>query len=233
MQVIPVIDIRNGAVVRAVAGRRSEYRPVETPLAKTSAPRDVACGLMSLHPFRTLYIADLDAIEGRGNNRASIASIGEDFPRLRLWVDAGLARADEASDWLSLNNVEVVFGSESLYSADELRAVADRDRIILSLDFKGGNFLGPEELLLSSALWPKRVVVMTLARVGTREGPDFARFSHILRCAGDREIIAAGGVRGLGDLIALKEAGAAATLVATTLHDGRLTRADLMRFHAE
>ena len=65
MDVIPVIDIKNGQVVHAQGGRRDSYRPIRTPLSPTSAPADVAAGLLRLAPFRNLYIADLDAIEGR------------------------------------------------------------------------------------------------------------------------------------------------------------------------
>jgi phosphoribosylformimino-5-aminoimidazole carboxamide ribonucleotide (ProFAR) isomerase len=71
MEVIPVIDIRHGVVVRAVAGRRADYRP----LAGMSAPIAVARRLCAVHPFRALYIADLDAIEGRPDNREIILAI--------------------------------------------------------------------------------------------------------------------------------------------------------------
>ena len=80
MDVIPVIDIRNGEVVHAQGGRRDMYRPIQTPLSATSAPADVAAGLLRLAPFRQLYIADLDAIEGREANGAAIKSIARAVP---------------------------------------------------------------------------------------------------------------------------------------------------------
>ena len=66
MQVIPVIDLKAGHVVHARLGHRAFYRPIETPLATGSGPIDVVTGLLSLHPFATLYVADLDAIGGKG-----------------------------------------------------------------------------------------------------------------------------------------------------------------------
>ena len=43
MDVIPVIDVARGRVVRAVKGERASYRPIDTPLAKdTSEPADIA-----------------------------------------------------------------------------------------------------------------------------------------------------------------------------------------------
>ena len=70
MDIIPVIDVRHGVAVRAVAGDRACYRPLETPLAASADPLDVARGYLSLYPFRSLYVADLDGIEGRGRNEA-------------------------------------------------------------------------------------------------------------------------------------------------------------------
>ncbi len=63
MQIIPVIDIKNGVVVHARAGDRASYRPIETPLASSAEPLAVIEGLLSLFPFDTLYLADLDGIE--------------------------------------------------------------------------------------------------------------------------------------------------------------------------
>ena len=39
LDIIPVIDLRHGLVVRAVMGRRELYRPIETPLSRTADPR--------------------------------------------------------------------------------------------------------------------------------------------------------------------------------------------------
>jgi len=229
MQVIPVIDIRNGAVVRAVAGRRSDYAPIVTPLARSADPNDVARGLMSLHYFDALYIADLDAIEGRGGNVAAISSLAAMFPDARLWVDAGLRRIAQADLlWRDAPNVDFVLGSESLEDAEELEAARSDPRLILSLDFSSDGFLG-DPRLREPRFWPRRIIVMTLARVGAGQGPDVARLTEIIARAEGRSVYAAGGLRDLDDLRALEKAGAAGALVATALHDGRLTRDDLLR----
>ncbi len=98
---------------------------------------------------------------------------------------------------------------------------------MLSLDFRGDAFQGSEEILAEPALWPQRVIVMTLARVGSGAGPDLQRIAAIRSIAGGRDIYAAGGVRGAGDLSALKAAGAAGALIATALHERRIVAADL------
>jgi HisA/HisF family protein len=232
MQVVPVIDIRNGVAVRAVAGRRWEYSPLVSPLAHSSAPRDIALGLLSLFPFAAIYIADLDAIERRGDNRANIFSIAEAFPGVRIWVDAGLRNCRDAPPWLARRNVDVVMGSESLASEAELVALRDDPRVILSLDFRGETFLGPQFLPLRRELWPARVIVMTLARIGGTQGPDFARAADFCARGGERAIFAAGGVRDANDLLTLQDIGVAGALVASALHDGRLAASDLRRLQA-
>lgn len=68
---------------------------------------------------------------------------------------------------------------------------------------------------------------MTLARVGAFAGPDLALLSAVARRAPGREIYAAGGLRDARDLEALARIGVAGALVASALHDGRLSRDDL------
>jgi phosphoribosylformimino-5-aminoimidazole carboxamide ribotide isomerase len=226
MQIIPVIDIRNGAVMRARAGDRSSYRPIASPLAITSAPVDVIAGFLTLHPFERIYVADLDAIQQIGDNRREIGALIKRFPALRFMVDAGA----KSRDWRGVARVECVIGSESLRDSESLRAVKDDPNIVLSLDFCDDVFLGPDALDVRAELWPHQVIVMTLNHVGVGVGPDFERISQIIERAGDRRVYAAGGVRDARDLAQLEEIGAAGALVATALHDGALTREDLIRF---
>jgi phosphoribosylformimino-5-aminoimidazole carboxamide ribotide isomerase len=68
---------------------------------------------------------------------------------------------------------------------------------------------------------------MTLARVGSGAGPDLARLRAIREIAAGHDIYAAGGVRDSTDLAVLKDAGISGALVATSLHDGRLTGGDI------
>ena len=223
MEIIPVIDLRKGLVVRARMGQRDQYRPIETPLSPTSHPADVVRGLMSVFPFRTLYVADLDAIERTGENDAVLGQLRAAFPRLAFWVDNGLAEADAAR----LDDGHLVLGSEAQRDAALVASLKHDPRVILSLDFRGDRFIGPPALLDTPDLWPQRVIVMTLARVGSGAGPDIERLSQIRNCAGDRRIYAAGGVRNSDDLMALRHAGIAGALVASALHDGTLTAAEM------
>jgi phosphoribosylformimino-5-aminoimidazole carboxamide ribotide isomerase len=227
MEVIPVIDLRDGIVVHARMGRRDEYLPIETPLATSSDPLDVTRGLLSLHPFTTLYVADLDGIEKRGDNRAVLGRLKWAFPQLTFWVDNGIGDRDEAESWLDAGLGHLVIGSETQADAGLIRCFTDHNRVALSLDFMQETFRGPSALLADTALWPRQIIVMTLARVGSGAGPDLARLSTIREAAAGRAVYAAGGVRDAADLAALQRAGATGALVASCLHTGRLSARDI------
>lgn len=222
--VIPVLDLKGGQVVHARRGERDSYAPIVTPLAATSEPADVARGLLRLHPFRHLYVADLDGIEGRGRDDETLARLRRALPdEVMLWVDNGLADEQAARAWMALGLGRLVLGSES--QTDE--AAPSRLGAILSLDFRKESFLGPPALLNDSKLWPDDVIVMTLARVGSDLGPDRERLQTFKARSPATRFYAAGGVRDLDDLRALNRVGAAGALVASALHDGRITSKEL------
>jgi phosphoribosylformimino-5-aminoimidazole carboxamide ribotide isomerase len=226
MQVIPVVDLIGGLVVRARMGERDAYRPIATPLSATPDPVDVVTGLLRLAAFPILYVADLDAIRGTGDNFAALARLRAAFPSLALWIDNGAADAAAVAATRAFG--APVLGSES---QRDLALVAATPDALLSLDFRGDAFQGPPDLLARPDLWPQRLIVMTLGRVGSGAGPDLDRLGAIRALAGSRALYAAGGLRDAADLAALKEAGAAGVLVASALHDGRLGAADLGDAH--
>jgi phosphoribosylformimino-5-aminoimidazole carboxamide ribotide isomerase len=225
MDIIPVIDLKGGVVVHARGGARDDYLPIQTRLAAGSAPVDVVAGLCAVVPARQVYLADLDAIERRGDHDAVRAGLAAAFPALEFWVDAGVP-AEAAPAWLAAQAGCLVLGSESQRDPAAVRALRDDPRVILSLDFRADAFQGPPEILADETLWPARVIVMTLARVGAAQGPDVAQVARIrTRGGAGRAVYAAGGVRDRADLQALSAAGAAGALVATALHSGAIGKA--------
>lgn len=225
--IVPVLDLMGGQVVHARAGDRERYRPLRSILAGSAAPVEVVEGLLALHPFRRLYIADLDAIRGRGDHCATIRALRDAFPTLELWVDAGFKHGCEARRFLGAKLGSLVLGSESQRDLALLETLRADPNVILSLDFKGAARLGPPALFAEPERWPDRVVVMSLAAVGGVAGPDLARLEAIRGLRPDRLVYAAGGVRGRDDLAQLRRLGCAGVLVASALHDGRLGAGDL------
>lgn len=227
--VVPVIDLRDGGVVHARRGDRGLYPPLRSSLCAGNDPVAVVGGLLRLHPFRVVYAADLDAIQGIGDNRPALARLRAAFPDVGFWVDAGFRAADEVRGFVASGLGDAVLGSESLDGLAPL-AMLKADpvwaRVILSLDFRD-RFVGPTGLLDRPDLWPQRIIAMTLARVGSGEGPDWSRLAEIGRAKPQASLFAAGGVRDGNDLRDLAARGGAGALVATALHDGRIGGAEL------
>ncbi len=267
LELIPVIDLMHGQVVHARLGQRAHYLPLRSALAGgSSEPLRVAAALLALHPFQRLYIADLDAIAGRGDHAPVIAAIRQAHPNVELWLDSGLDALPERGDTTALT----VLGSESLRTLPSMREDASTQahaaaamavvlqplprRWVLSLDFRAGQLLGPPGLLQQTAAWPDAIIVMALDRVGGAQGPDLQRLhalqaglardmqaiararemapAQVQASTRTRRLYAAGGVRDARDLAALAQAGAHGVLLASALHDGRLSACDLRR-HAD
>ena len=216
-----------GQVVRARMGDRASYRPLASLLSPTSDAVAVVRGLLAVYPFPTVYIADLDAIQSDGDNFHALRRLRAEFPSLQMWVDNGATDLATLDAVIGADLGAPVIGSESQRDNALIAQHSGSRRIVLSLDFRGDAFQGPGEILAEPALWPRRIIVMTLARVGSGAGPDLTRFAAIRSVAGGREIYAAGGVRDASDLSALKAAGASGALIATALHERRVVGADL------
>lgn len=230
MEIIPVIDVSRGEVVRARRGERAHYKPIVTPLAPgTTDPVAVAKALVKMHPFGKIYIADLDGIEGRGRNVHLVPSLSRALPNAQIWIDAGTGSRSAARTLLAAPVTTLVIGSETLENVAVLKdLVAEAPgRTVLSLDFHGDEFMGPAALLNDTALWPHHVIVMTMARIGSDEGPDVPRIRDISRRSGGRRVYAAGGIRHRLDLEAARAAGAVGALIASALHDEKISAGDL------
>ena len=240
MLLIPVIDLMQGQVVHARRGERDNYRPIVSSLCSGSDAMEIVAALLALHPFSILYIADLDAIQNNGENANIIKELHNSYAGLTLWLDGGISDAASYAILAAQNLGRIVIGSETLRDTVLLQT-RDENKLaknapVLSLDFHGEHFRGEPALQNEPNLWPDDVIAMTLARVGADSGPDFGRLAQLLALAQQtsprKKIYAAGGVRHVADLRRLRDMGVSGALIASALHDGRITRDDLINFAA-
>jgi phosphoribosylformimino-5-aminoimidazole carboxamide ribotide isomerase len=229
MQLIPVIDLMAGQVVRGVRGERSAYRPIRSSLCESSAPLDLAPRLLERAASDTLYIADLDALMGGELQFDILAALLDHLPTVHLWLDGGFRDA-AAIDTLRqrlgtrADRVTPIVASESLADADTARRCleAHRAHCILSLDRCQGSLLDAADCHAHPEWWPERVIVMTLDRVGADAGPDLEALRALQALRPDVRLIGAGGIRDAADLQRAASSGAQGWLVASALHDGRV-----------
>lgn len=228
MQLIPVIDLKAGQVVRAVRGERSHYRPISSCLCPTSDPVAVARRLLDYTASPLLYVADLDALAGEGVQTDIIARLLEALPATELWLDAGYRDLDGWRDvsralHTSPAQPRPVFASEALASPSAAReALAHADEVLLSLDSRPDGLADRAGCWSDPSLWPSRVILMTLERVGSFGGPDLETLRQVRASKPGLHLIGAGGIRDADDLRLATAAGAAGWLVASALHDLRI-----------
>ena len=230
MQIIPVLDLRAGIVVRARRGERSEYVPLRSSLVQGCEPVAVARELCAICRTRTVYVADLDARGGNPVDEATLAGLAS---VATTWVDASattpqraaaLARVGVARNVVSTQSIgpEALPGGLFAMSAPPL---------VLSVDLRDGRLISPDlassgptaAAPLARVLDVRELLVIDLARAGAGSGPALEAVAELVAALPDVAIYPGGGVRDQADLRALESAGAAGALVATALHDGRLT----------
>jgi len=194
-----------------------------------------------------MYLADLNAIAGANPAWDVYTQLIE--YGLNLWVDAGLTGLSSArrlAQWTASGQplAAVIAGLESLGDAHELPAIVDLigpERFVFSLDLKASKplTLAPEwreleaEAIVARVLdaGVRRLIVLDLAHVGMGMGVGTeALCSRLRQLDSDLKITAGGGVRGPADLASLAASGCDAALVASALHDGRITMSDLAQY---
>ena len=224
-----VIDLSAARAVHAIAGQRSEYKPLQCELTSSGDAVELAEGYLRMG-VGGLYVADLDAIESSGSNEAIIRELADlDCP---LWIDCGTRTLPLA---IKRHDVVSIIGTESIDAVADIKEIAQQipvERIALSLDLMNGQLRFRDRKNRSVSLTVavqraaqigvRRFIVLELSAVGTALGPPTAeicrRIKHELP---DTQIISGGGVRSARDLQILEKSGCERFLIGTALHGGR------------
>lgn len=238
MEIVPVLDLMGGVVVRGVGGRRAEYQPVRSILCDRPDPIAVAEAFRERLGLGRLYLADLDAIAGAPPSAGLFSELAR--RGFSLLVDAGLRSAAEAAPLEEAGVDVVVAGLESIAGPAVLEGLLARlgdSRVLFSLDLRGGEPIvggrwsstDPAAIAEEAvAAGVRQVLLLDLARVGVGEGPGTVDLAESLLARWPAiRLYLGGGVRRPADLAPLARLPLAAVLVASALHDGSLTRSDI------
>jgi len=249
MRIVPVLDLKGGIVVHARRGQRDAYAPLRSPLVEGCEPVAVARALCAACRTSTLYVADLDALAGEPVDEATLTGLAA---VAEPWVDAGAIDPERAAALARAGVARNVVGTESLGAggtdtagepatagapgAAGEPATAPTPRRMLSVDLRDGRLISPRPELagrepaaaapLALALGVRELLVIDLLLVGSGSGPPLGAVAQLAETLPDLKIYAGGGVRDDADLRALESAGATGALVATALHEGRITLHD-------
>jgi phosphoribosylformimino-5-aminoimidazole carboxamide ribotide isomerase len=239
MQIIPVLDLLNGVVVRGVAGRRETYRPVESQICGSAEPLTVARAFRDQFGLDRLYVADLDAILHHRPNIETYQQLANDG--LSLLVDAGINDLTSATTVLEAGADSIIVGLESLPHFEFLGSLighCSAQKVVFSLDLMQGKplvrnldwlNLAPLQIAqLALEQGTTRLIVLDLVQVGVGTGVSTLELCAAIRAKSPKiELITGGGVRNRGDLQLLASQQLDGVLVASALHNGRLSRGDL------
>ena len=228
MELFPAIDIRHGRVVRLSQGeatRQTVYG--DDPVA--TAERFAGLGA------RWIHVVDLDRAFGDGGNLALVARIAASVgPRVRLQLGGGLRTAALIREGLDHGASRVVIGTAAAVDPAVVGAavaLAGAERVAVGIDARDGvvairgwtqsSALTTEELARRAVADGVRTLVHTdVARDGMLGGPDLDGACRLQALGAD--VIASGGVAGLPDIVAARDAGLAGVIVGRALYEGRL-----------
>jgi phosphoribosylformimino-5-aminoimidazole carboxamide ribotide isomerase len=236
LQLIPAIDLMNGKIVRLSRGDPKKAKvydqfgePVET------AKKWKEEGATKLH------IIDLDAAFGTGDNLSVIAEITESV-ELPIQVGGGIRKIETAQKLLTMGINQVILGALAFSdpkAITRIQKTCGSETVIVALDnrnckimvegWKTATTLGVREALEKfTALGVKTFLITSITKDGTLSGPDIDTLSEARRFQ-NVEIIAAGGIGSLNDLVALKRVGVEGVVIGKALYEGRFTLKEALK----
>ncbi|WP_423793234.1 HisA/HisF family protein [Methanocaldococcus indicus] len=210
MEIIPVLDIKNGIAVSGKSGDRENYKPLKSVLVNSSNPIEIVDKYKE-ELANTVYIADLDAIERKGNNLDIIVNL--DINKI---VDCGIRKREDYEKVKDL--FTPILGLETLR---DLTLLKEKD-IIVSLDFKNGKLLNYDlDFILSIVNKNVPLIILDISAVGTKRGLNLPLIKEVLDKT-NNPIYVGGGIKDLEDLEKCYNLGIDGVLIGTAIHNGTL-----------
>ncbi|MDB2239817.1 1-(5-phosphoribosyl)-5-[(5-phosphoribosylamino)methylideneamino]imidazole-4-carboxamide isomerase [Halorubrum ezzemoulense] len=232
-EVIPAVDVQDGEVVQLVGGERGTGKRYGDPVA--AAERWVEAGA------ETLHLVDLDgAFEGERVNAGALESVvdavgGDGADAVGLQLGGGIRAAEGARALLDLGLDRVILGTAAVETPDIVAEIDETHpgSVVVSLDAKDGEVvvsgwtegtgLDPAEAAARYEELGAGAILFTNVDVeGQLDGIDREAVASVVDAV-EIPVIASGGVAAVDDVVALKEAGAAAVVVGTALYEGEFT----------
>jgi phosphoribosylformimino-5-aminoimidazole carboxamide ribotide isomerase len=232
MQVIPAIDLRDGACVQLVGGSYSAERiRLADPVSVAAAWADAG--------FKRLHVVDLDAATGRGTNRETVKEILA-ANAVRLQCGGGVREIESIEELFAAGASEVVLGTKAVEDRVWLEKATELypNRLIVAADARGRNVATrgwTDTVSVDVVAFVKDLNRLPLAAIivtaidfeGRMRGADVALMRE-LAALSRLPLQASGGVGTLRDLRDLATAGVSATIVGMALYTGALEASALI-----
>ena len=236
MIIVPVIDLCDGIVVHAIKGTRQNYLPIDSALSNTADVFDVISGMLNVHNFKQLYIADLNALERRNDNSVIIKKIIQTYPQLEVWLDTGVDLISLYKDEIKYSALRIILSTESINSESSYAKLMHnhaKQNVILSIDYRAGKLLGPSEISQNPAVWPDDIIILNLDVVGSNEGIKIPLALKHLSFNNKHNVFYGGGIKNSKDLRELNSLGMHGALLSTALHNKNISANDLLNLNRD
>ncbi|MCD8201826.1 MAG: 1-(5-phosphoribosyl)-5-[(5-phosphoribosylamino)methylideneamino]imidazole-4-carboxamide isomerase [Clostridia bacterium] len=228
MKIFPAIDIIDGKVVRLTAGdydKVTRYEITPSEAAKSFA----SDGATNLH------IVDLDgAKEGYAVNAEAIKNITNETSMF-VEVGGGIRNLKQIEDYVSNGASRVILGTAAILNENLLIDAVKMfgDKIAVGVDEKDGlvqvkgwkqptDIDAVEYCRKIAKMGVKNVVFTDISRDGMLSGINSEIFRLLCQIK-HISFTAAGGITGIEDLAALRDAGAYAAIIGKALYEGKIT----------
>lgn len=226
----PAIDLKGGQVVRLKRGEMDQATIyADDPAAQ--ARRFIEAG------FSWVHMVDLDgAFAGKPANAAAVRAIIAAVPGAKLQLGGGIRTMDTAEAWLAAGVSRIILGSAAVKDPDFARTAcrAFPGRVALGIDARDGMVATEgwaETSDVSATDLARRfedsgaaaVIYTDIARDGMLSGVNVAATAALARAV-RLPVIASGGVAGVEDITALRDAAAGieGVILGRALYDGRI-----------
>lgn len=228
-ELFPAIDLRRGRCVRlekGMAERETEYG---------GDPLGVAAGFVAAGA-RWIHVVDLDAAFGDGSNRALVREIAGSVGA-RVQSGGGLRSLEDLAEVLDAGVSRAVLGTAAIEDPELVRRAVERwgpERIAVGLDARGRRPAargwteesGVDLFDLARGmveLGVRTIVHTDIDRDGMMMGPNLALSAELAAACG-ASVVVSGGMRGMEDVVAVREAaragGIAGAIVGKAIYEG-------------
>ena len=230
MKIFPAIDIKDGCCVRLVKGDYATAHKVANDPLETAKAFEAAGA-------EWIHMVDLDGAKDAALVNKDIFIKVAHETNLKVEVGGGI-RSMEAVDYYLTNGItRVILGSAAVKNPAFAREAVSKygERIAIGIDARNGMVAAEGWLDTSDVYFTdlaiemekigvKTIIFTDISRDGTLTGPNLSQLIELCGAV-SCDIVASGGVSGIGDIIALRDAGLYGAIAGKAIYTGDLNLA--------